>query len=180
MMAEHLIFLGDIKGTKSALENDTGRAILVRRLEKLHDNFAATFSEFSSRSRSLTAVTISDSVFACWSDVREGLRFAVPFMKSLWRRLDQEGGVRFRGFLDIGEFIPETSILGFGLELVSDRFVRVLPPSVALWSVAVAEAAHLPDGMFISQRLIARLPDVRLFSTAYHVTPFEYRKMAIE
>lgn len=180
-MAEHLLFLGDIKGTKSALATleEGGREALMRRIENLQESFAGAFAQISSRSRSLCALTFSDSVIAHWSDIQEGRRFAIEFMAAVWKRLDRNV-LRFRGFMEAGDFIVETSPLAYALGSSSSRFARVIPASVAVWSLAMAEASHFPDGLFVSMRLLPQFRDVSMDGAQYQAGPFEYRRLTLD
>jgi len=179
-MSEQLLFYGDIKGTKDALSTlaEGGIQTLQRRIQNLHDSFGEAFFKVRDRSRSLTALTFSDSVIAYWTDVNEGRRFAIDFMLHLWSRLDRSL-LQFRGFLDVGEVVPETSAITHALALRHGRFMKAIPVSVAAWSVAMAEASHFPDGLFVSVRLTQGLPDVQFTSEVYSAGRFEYRQMCV-
>lgn len=175
---ERLVFFGDVKGTKSALEGfeQSGAKVLSKRIEHLQSSFSTCFAKYSDQSRSLSAVTFSDSVLAHWSDVVEGCRFATFFVRDLWELLDKNI-VHFRGFLDYGPEIDETSVLGYVFDSVHERFVRILPTGIAMWSVTVAEASHFPDGIFVSTRLIDRLPYQQYSENVFQAGPFTYNQM---
>lgn len=174
-MSQMLVFLGDLKGTKSALESfgETGRNLLERRIANLHDSFATAFCRLAQRSRSLHAVTFSDSVVAYWPDISEGKRHAIEFMTLLWSGLDREI-IRFRGFLDVGPAIDEFSVLPQALAVHRDRFLTSLPTGIAIWSVAVAEAAHFPDGLFVGRRLAEHMTQASFDTPVLKAGDFEY------
>jgi hypothetical protein len=166
--------MGDIKGTKSALEtfDSGGRILLERRIEHLQDIFGQCFLRYVERSRSLSGLTFSDSVFAYWSDPLEGRRFAPVFMCDLWESLDKSL-VHFRGFLDSGPAIKETSAIQHALH-DHPRFHCLLPTGIAMWSVAVAEASHFPDGLYVSCNLTERMPEYTYGSRVLGVEPFRF------
>lgn len=178
-MAELLVFLGDIRGTKDALTafGHEGRGILERRIENLQDSFGDCFRRYEQRSRSLVGLTLSDSVIACWHDSIEGKRFAVDFMRALWEGLDKSL-VQFRGFLDAGDFVVEGSLIAHTLAMTQPRFMRFLPVGLAAWSVALAEASHFPDGLFVSRSLTSQL-DVEFEQEVLAAGPFEYLQLRI-
>jgi hypothetical protein len=178
MTRRSVVLLGDIKGTKAALDSGEGNGLTLteRRIAHLHDSFGTCFMRFAPRSRSLCGMTFSDSVIAHWSDPVEGRRFCVDFMTTLWSLLDRSLVV-FRGFLDTGDAVGQTSPLTYVLNQTNDRFLRTLPVSVALWSVTVAEASHFPDGLYISALLASEF-DQGLFETGFfEAPPFRYMKM---
>lgn len=177
-MHDHLLFLGDIKGTKGSLEilDSAGRETLTRRIEHFQTAFCRSFLEYSDRSRSLHAATFSDSVIAYWLDLVEGQRLAAGFVTSLWNAVDSSL-VRFRGFLDAGQFVSETSALSQAVSTACNRFVRVLPTSVAVWSVTVAESSHFPDGVYVRREIAASLHAAKYRQEVFRAGPFEYLKM---
>jgi hypothetical protein len=150
-MSDSLVFLGDIKGTTSSLETlrAGGGLALEKRIAALQDAFAGAFLRYADRSQSLLGATFSDSVVAYWADPVEGLRVAGDLMLDVWGSLDHLA-VRFRGFLGRGPAVAEVSALQHALHR-HPRFRPVLPCGVAIWSVAVAEAAHFPDGLFVAE-----------------------------
>jgi len=123
-------------------------------------------------------VTLSDSVLAYWTDAVEGKRFALDFMLTLWRRLHPTQ-LRFRGFLDIGECVDETSVISHVLSATDPSFLKLLPSGLAAWSVTVAEASHFPDGLFVSERLSTEMRGDLFEAGTFHAGPFQYRKVRV-
>ncbi len=179
-MSEQLLFFGDIKGTKGALSTfaEAGNHALEHRIGNLHDSFGQAFLLFRDRSRSLVAMTFSDSVIAYWTDLDEGGRFAIDFIGSVWCRLDRSI-LRFRGFLEVGQVVPDTSVITHALGLTHGRFMTALPVGVAAWSVAVAEASHFPDGIFVSARLAEGLIPAQYAPEVYSAERFKYRQLQL-
>lgn len=179
-MSESVVFLGDIKGTKAALETYKagGKELLEQRIEHLHDVFGRSFMRFRDKSRSMRGITFSDSVIAYWTDVAEALRFAIPFTSLFWRTLDHDI-VRLRGFLDYGPHIEETSTIASALGADGGRFIRVIPTGIAVWSVAVAESSHFPDGLYASDSLAASLPAESCEAERFAAGPFIYRPLRL-
>ena len=163
---------------KSALEryHHGGRQELIERIESLQSAFAATFMIFCDRSRSLKAVTFSDSIIAFWEDPIEGKRYAYEFMAHLSGELASSNTL-FRGFLDLGVVVPETSALGHILDISHERFVRVMPAGIALWSVAVAEASHFPNGFFVGETIASWFEYAFYTENVFDAGPFKYKKI---
>jgi hypothetical protein len=167
------VFLGDIKGTKAGLASSDYEA-LEERIDALHEAFASAFLAFSAKSRSMWAVTFSDSVFAWWTDVGEGLRYGADFM---WEVSQRFGQVSFRGFLDSGQVVPESSSVAFAAGNANPRFIRTMPVSQAVWSVSVAEGGHFPDGLYVSTRLVSECGPLECGSEVYSADGFEYVRL---
>jgi hypothetical protein len=178
MSEDCLLFLGDIKGTKAALESfhDGGRDLLERRIEHLHDVFSRCFIQFRDRSRSLRAITFSDSVIGIWTDATEGIRFVPEFAVKMWGSLDKSL-ISFRGFFDRGLAVPETSVLATSLSSTHGRFLNLLPTGIAAWSVALAESAHFPNGIYVGSQVALALKADVCGSEAFTAGPFEYRRI---
>jgi len=180
-MSDYLVFLADIKGTKAALEqfDNGGCQVLERRIEHLQDTFGRCFIALQERSRNMNGVTFSDSVIAYWTDVVEGKRFGPELMNILWHSIDHKL-VSIRGFLDSGKCVRETSILSHILTFTPSRFLKVLPTGLAVWSVAIAESSHFPDGMFVEQKLASGLISRSFECTVLKAGPFEYVQMNLD
>lgn len=126
----------------------------------------------------MRGVIFSDSVLCVWDDPVEGMRFALDFMIELSRRVDRSI-ISFRGFLDQGVVPSEYSILAYAYSSSHQRLVRVVPPSVALWSVSLAEASHFPAGQYVAESLVPSFNPSILKEEPYIADQFKYRMLNI-
>jgi hypothetical protein len=175
--SSHLLFMGDIKGTKSALQTANYDELLTR-IDTLYSEFASCFAKCAKRSKSLHGLTLSDSVIAWWTDPVEGKRFAGDFMWDLYDSLSSFD-IQFRGFLDHGPVLESESVMSFVTNKVNRRFSQTLPVGVALWSVATAEASHFPNGLFVAANIVEDL-NVGAEPELYGLPPFRYRRLRRE
>jgi hypothetical protein len=61
--------------------------------------------------------------------------------------------------------------------VADQRFMKVLPTGIAIWSVAVAEASHFPDGMYIGCSIADALGPAAHGTQVFHAGTFEYFKL---
>ncbi|MCK4303417.1 MAG: hypothetical protein KAY24_04200 [Candidatus Eisenbacteria sp.] len=178
MKPEHVVLLGDLKGTKAGLVDQTSDAgqKLAERMAVLHGAFARLVLEYIDRSRTMYAYCFSDSVLVRWDDATEAERFAPSIASKLWGEL-QQAGLPFRVFIDSGTGVSVADDVGHAIQGAVGRYHHVVPVSMAVWSVFVAEESHFPDGVFIGKNFATRLSDSVLGSTAYKAGPFTFFKM---
>jgi hypothetical protein len=179
-MIETIVLLGDLKGTEDALVRyiESKDDALVDRISALRKAFAQIVLFYLSRSRSFTAAVFSDSVFVEWSDIREGRRYCLEFARELYDKVT-ECHLPFRVFLDKGLAVPPNDDLAAAVEQASGRLKRLMPVSTAAWSVFVAEASHLPEGIFVGYNLSKEFSELKLHEDTHDAGPFRFSKMVI-
>jgi hypothetical protein len=180
MSDEHIVLLGDLKGTKSYLSRPSHVNILAERLAKLHTIFARQVLSYLDRSRSLHAYCFSDSVLVRWDDAEDGVRTAPGFASTLWAEV-ASAGLEFRVFLEYGSGVPVMDDVGRAIHEAIGRYEHIIPVSMAVWSVFVAEESHFPEGVFIGDSIASRLArsGLAMGSAVYQAGPFGFRKVWI-
>jgi len=175
---EHVVLLGDLKGTKSHLADSSPDAatVLSSRLATIHSAFARRVLEIIDRSRTLHAYCFSDSVLVRWDDAADAIRYAPSLAAKLWNDVHQ-AGLPFRVFMDHAQEIDVIDDVGQAIQSSVGRYHHVVPASLALWSVFVAEESHFPDGVFVGESLGRQLSGVKMDTRQYEAGPFKFFQM---
>lgn len=175
MRGEQVVLLGDLKGTKSYLLDPLPdrRKELENRLATLHRTFARRVLEYIDRSRSMHGYCFSDSVLVRWDNDIEASQFAPSFALELWGDVHR-AGLPFRIFIDRAPGIPIEDDVGQAIYGVVGRYHHVVPVSMAVWSVFVAEESHFPDGVFIGKALAIELSNIDFGGKEYDAGPFSF------
>lgn len=178
-MNRHVVLLGDMKGTKAHLQDYlSGRSQEIEtRISELRRAFSQTVLSHMDASRSMRASVFSDSVLVQWHDPIEGARVVLPMALDLYRRVESVG-IPFRLFADSGYAVPSTDTMGEAMVTGTGRYQVVMPVSLAVWAVFLAEASHFPNGIFLGADLINSMRSRPPVSDGdvIRAGPFEFRQ----
>jgi hypothetical protein len=148
-MKSHVVLLADLKGTKNLLERrlEDGDLAIETIISSFRSCFSRTTQAYFQRSRSFTAYVFSDSLLAEWDDPIEGRRVAPRFAKDLLFETTK-CNLPVRIFIEEGALVESPDDLGKAMAITSGRYYQLMPVSVAVMSVFLAEANHFPNGLF--------------------------------
>jgi len=144
--------LGDLKGVKHLIEsNEIG--ILKERITIINEIFAKAYLREKNRSRTLKCITFSDSILAIWHSDVEGKKYASEFSESIWLEI-QKHKFPYRIFIDGGLKYTDYDNIGEILSNEDERFKKIFPVAISIWSIFIAENSKFPEGVFIGEEMV--------------------------
>jgi hypothetical protein len=183
MTNDHVVLLGDLKGTRSMLGDYIAGydQELTAKISAFRRIFTRILLGYLDRSRSMDACAFSDSVLVQWSDAIEGARLVVPLARDLGLAY-QSADLPARLFADLGMYAPSPDDMGDAMTAATGRYSALFPVSTAVWSVFLAEANHFPNGVFVGQGLASRItsPTVQSPSEVLVAGPFKFLQLDLE
>ena len=168
-----IALLGDLKGVKNLIEsNQIG--VLRNRISLINEIFAKNYLEEKNRSRSLKCTTFSDSILGVWESDIEGREYALKFAQNIWLEIEKNK-FPYRIFIDGGNFFNDSDSLSNILSKEDNRFHKMFPVAISIWSVFLAESLKFPEGVFIGTKIYNN--QKRIDNITYKAGDFEYFRM---
>lgn len=165
-----IALLGDLKGVKYLIDsNQIG--VLRNRISLINEIFAKKFLEEKKRSRSLQCTTFSDSILGIWESDIEGEEYALRFAQNIWQEINKNE-FPYRIFIDGGDFFNDSDSLSNILAKEDNRFHKIFPVAISIWSVFLAESSKFPEGVFIGTKIYNN--QKRIDNVIYKAGEFEY------
>lgn len=147
-----IAMLGDLKGVKNLISSNNIFE-LQHRITTINELFAKEFLRERNRSRTLSCLTFSDSILAIWDSDVEGKLYAPEFAKSVWSEI-KKMKFPYRIFIDGGvKFLDNDNISNI-LSNEDERFKKIFPVAISIWSIFLAENSKFPEGVFIGEKIV--------------------------